>query len=226
MEIYEQLWNEAVSAFERGEPQVDPYLADKANDLRRGVTLVFRPSPPVRDAIAGFIHEFSKVCPSQYFYRPEELHVTVLAVVSGTEEWQREMSRVEECRRVIGEVLKRQRPFKMSFRGAAAVPVGVIVQGFPMDDGLMAMRDEIRSAFARNGLGDMLDRRYKISGAHMTIMRFRERQPDLKALVSFLKENRQTDFGACEINNIQFYMADWYSSRETIRMLQEYRLPA
>ena len=188
------------------------------------MTLVFRPSPPVRDAIAGFIHRLKAICPEQYFYQPEELHVTVLAVVSGTEDWQREMDRVERCRSVIGEVLKIQRPFKMSFRGVSAAAVGVIVQGFPQDGGLFAVRDEIRDAFARNGLGDMLDRRYKISGAYMTIMRFRQPCADLKGLVSFLKENRKTDFGECEIDNIQFYLADWYSSTETVRMLQEYRL--
>ena len=222
MQIYEQLWNEAVSAFERGEPQVDPHLASKTKDLRRGVTLVFRPSTPVRDAIAGFIAQLTSVCPEQYFYRPEELHVTVLAVVSGTELWQREMGRVEECRRIIGEALKKHRPFSMNFRGVSAVPVGAIIQGFPLDNGLRSIRDGIRDAFAENGLGDMLDQRYKISGAHMTIMRFCKPQKDLKDLVAFLKQNRQTPFGECEISNLQFYLADWYSSTDTVQMLQEY----
>jgi 2'-5' RNA ligase len=224
LQIYEQLWNEAVAAFERGEPQVDPYLSDKSKDSRRGVTLVFRPSPTVRDAIAGFMGQLATICPEQYFYRPEELHVTVLAVVTGTEHWQHEMGRVKKCRGIVDEALKKHGRFRMAFRGISATPVGVIAQGFPLDSGLVAIRDDIRNAFARNGLGDMLDRRYKISGAHMTIMRFRERRADLKELISFLKQNRQTPFGECEINHIEFYLADWYSSTGTVRMLQEYPL--
>ena len=70
----------------------------------------------------------------------------------------------------------------------------------------------------------MVDQRYKISGAHMTIMRFREPHADLKSLVSFLKQNRQTPFGECATSNLQFYLADWYSSTDTVQMLQEYSL--
>jgi 2'-5' RNA ligase len=224
LEIYDQLWNAAVSAFERGEPQIDPYLANRSGDLRRGVTLVFRPSKAVLDPIADFIRRFAAICPEQYFYRPEELHVTVLAIVSGTEHWQREMGRVEECRRVIGEALKHRPPFKIRFQGVTASPGVVLVQGFPLDDGLASIRDALRQALARHGLGDMPDRRYKNAGAHLSLMRFAGPCPRLPEVLSFLKANRQTPFGECEITNLEFYLADWYSTTGSVRMLAEYDL--
>ncbi len=224
MEIYDTLWNDAISAFERGEPQIDPHLSDKAKDLRRGVTLVFRPSQSMRDAVAVFINRLAVICPGQYFYRPEELHVTVLSIISGTEHWRREIGRIVACRKAITEVLKNHHPFKIKFHGVTASPGTVMIQGFPADDSLAFLRDELRGAFTRNGLGDMLDRRYKITGAHMTIMRFRQPSSDLKPLISFLQENRETPFGESEVNRLQLIFNDWYASADTVRTLQEYHL--
>ena len=213
-----------MAAFAQGQPQIDPHLSDKAGDLRRGVTLAFRPPPPVCAAAAAYIQSLAKICPGQYFYRPDELHISVLSLISGTELWEREMPRLDACRPVIGEVLSRCRSFKIHFRGITASPDAVMVQGFP--DGLAVIRDELRAAFARHGLGDMPDRRYQATTAHMTIMRFRKPQSDLKSLVAFLKAIRKTDFGEGEINTIQLLFGDWYASAERARMLQVYRLLA
>ena len=120
--IYQRLWSEAVAAFARGEHKIAPHLSDKANDRRRGVTLICRPSALVRDAVTDYIRRLSEVCPGQHFYRPEELHITVLSIISGTELWEREMPRLDACRPIIGEVLSRCQPFKIHFLGVTASP--------------------------------------------------------------------------------------------------------
>jgi 2'-5' RNA ligase len=222
--IYQRLWNEAVAAFERGGHRIDPNLSDKANDRRRGVTLICRPSPSARDVAANYIGRLAEACPGQYFYRPEELHITVLSIISGTELWEREMPRLDACRPIIGDVLGRGRAFKIHFRGVAASPDSVLVQGFPIGDGLAAIRDELRTAFARHGFGDMPDRRYKATTAHMTAMRFSKRCPDLKPLLSLLKASREMDFSESEVSTIQLIRGDWYGSADRVQTLQEYRL--
>lgn len=224
MEIYDKLWKEAVAAFERGEVGVVPYLCDKTKDLRRGVTLVVRPSAAVREAVAGYIERLREICPEQYFYRAGELHLTVLAVFSGTEHWEREMERVPKCRQILQGVLKKQRPFKIKFRGVTASRDSVMVRGWPLDGSLEVIRNAIREAFAKNGLGDMLDRRYKAAGAHLTIMRFRKPCPHSKRLLEFLKENREADFGETEATVLELNFADWYASAGTTQILEEYRL--
>jgi hypothetical protein len=70
----------------------------------------------------------------------------------------------------------------------------------------------------------MLDRRYKVAAAHMTVMRFRQPEPGLKQLVSFLKATRDTDFGEAKINTLQLLFGNWYASAERARTLQEYHL--
>lgn len=224
MTIYKKLWNDAVAAFERGEPRLDPYLSDKANDFRRGVTVVLRPPPAVRDTVADYIRALTGICPGQYFYRPEELHVTVLSIVSGTTQWQAEIPRLELCRPVIAETLADQPPFKIEFRGVTAAPDGVMIQGFPADDGLASVRAALRAAFARTGFGDMLDRRYKVTAAHMTIMRFCRPCPECKQLLAFLQRSRERYFGECEIRELELILGDWYASADRVQRLDAYPL--
>jgi 2'-5' RNA ligase len=224
LEIYEKLWQDAAAAFERGEPKLDAHLPDKARDTRRGVTLVFRPSATALDEVEKFIGRLEAVCPGQYFYRREEMHVTVLSIITMTELWREEMERFEQCRHIINEVLDGQRSFKIKFRGITASPDSVMIQGFPLDDGLATIRDALREAFARAGFGDMLDRRYKVTAAHISIMRFCETGADTKRLLAFLKENREIEFGECEVGSLELIWGDWYASAETIEVLEKYSL--
>jgi len=213
-----------VSAFERATPRIDANLSGNAGDLRRGVTLAFRSSPAVKARVKTFLDELVRVAPGQHVYQPEELHVTVLSIISVTEFWRREIRQLAAGRAVINDVLPRQRPFKVTFRGVTASPGAVMIQGFPANDALETMREELRRAFAQKGLGDRLDRRYKINSAHMTVMRFRRAEADWKRLAAFLAENRGTDFGEMEIRRIQLIWGDWYASANVVRTLQEYPL--
>jgi 2'-5' RNA ligase len=224
LEIYEKLWNEAVSAFERGEPKLDPYLPNKTKDVRRGVTLVFRPAANVRNAVADFVSRLADICPGQYFYQPQELHVTALSIFTMTELWREEMERFQQCRPIIGDVLRRQRAFGIKFRGVTASPDAVLIQGCPADDGLETIRAELRNAFARAGFADMVDRRYKVTAAHITAMRFCRPVSEIQRLLAFLKENRRSDFGECEIDKLELIFGDWYASSDKIETLEEYPL--
>ncbi len=224
MEIYEKLWNDAVSAFERGESKLDPHLPNKGGDVRRGVTLIFRPSADVRNAVRDFARRLAEICPGQYFYQPEELHVTVLSLITMTDLWKQEMERFQHCRPIIGDVLRTQHAFEIKFCGVTASSDSVLIQGFPADDGLQAIRSKLRNAFARTDFADMLDRRYKVTAAHMTLMRFCRPIPESNRLVAFLKENRQTNFGECGIDKLELIFGDWYASADKVEILEEYQL--
>ena len=192
-----------MSAFESGALQVDPHLTNLKKDLRRGVTLAFRPSPAVLENVNQFLDLLVSVAPEQYFYQSGQFHVTVLSIISGTELWRKEIRRLAACRAIINEVLHRQRPFKICFRGVTASPNAVMIQGFPAGDELNQLRGELRQAFAQNGLGGQLDRRYKSTSAHMTVMRFSRLETDWQQLAALLTENRTWDFGEMNIDRMQ-----------------------
>jgi hypothetical protein len=93
-----------------------------------------------------------------------------------------------------------------------------------MDDVLLQLRDEIRGAFGKAGLGGLLDSRYKTVTAHLTVMRFAEPEADWKRLFDFLEKNRETDFGGTFIRSLQLIWSNWYASAGVVRVLQKYRL--
>lgn len=213
-----------MNAFEAGDFQIDPHLTAKSSDHRRGVSLAFRLSHPASARIGEFISELRRILPGQYFYKSEELHVTVLSIVSGNEMWRKQMKDLATVRPIIIECLKSVPPFSIHFRGLTASPGAIMIQGFPEDETLQAVRDSLRESFEREGFGHMLDRRYKIVTAHVTVARFQHSKINGTRLAAFLAANRRRDFGRSEADIIQLLWGDWYASSETIRLLEEFPL--
>jgi len=224
LSIYQKLWDEAMAAFAKGAVQLDPNLTNKKEDLRRGISIAIRPSAPVRRQVQQFTDQLTKICPDQYYYQPEELHVTLISLVSGSISWRQEMCHLLAYRAIVRDVLRRQSAFKISFQGVTASTAAVMVQGFPEHDALNQIREAIREAFLKNGFGGALDRRYKISTAHMTVLRFQYPLSNWQKLVTLLQENRATSFGEAEVRRAELVWGDWYASAKTIRKLEEYQL--
>lgn len=222
MQIYEQLWHKATAAFARGEPQLDPHLLDKPRDRRRGLTLVLRPSAAVVDCVQAFLNRLN--FPGQYVYRPEELHVTGLELISASENWRQEFRQWPAYRAILRQVLSRHARFKLGFRGITASPSAVLVQGYPLDNGLADLRADLRRSFAQAGFGHTLDRRYVVSTAHLTILRFCRAAADWPQLTAQLEAARQTNFGEMTVQRIQLIWGDCYASARTTRILASYPL--
>jgi 2'-5' RNA ligase len=224
LRIYERLWGEAMSAFERNDLEFDFQLLKKPHDLRRGLTLVFRPDQNVQASIAGFLRKLADVAPGQHFYRPAEFHVTVLSIIPGSELCQDKIQHLAAYQSIIREVLQRYWTFSIMFQGVTASPGAVMIQGFPGDDTLARLREDLRESLRRNNFGDQLDVRYKINAAHLTVMRFCKADADWARPLALLKANRTTDFGETKIAGLELIWGDWYASAETVRTLAEYPL--
>jgi 2'-5' RNA ligase len=225
-QVYERLWNQAVPAMGRNDVEFDRHLLDKAQDSRRGLTLALRPCPKIQALIKTFLLELADAASGQYFYRPEEFHVTVLAIISGSESWQDKIQHLAAYQSIIDEVLKRHRKFSIAFQGVTASRGAVMVQGFPGDETLAQIRDELREALWKNKFGEQLDVRYKINSAHITVMRFCNANIDGNHLLALLKANRTTDFGETQVANLELILGDWYASASTASTLQKYKLAA
>ena len=223
-DVYEKLWQESSAAFERGCPKLDPFLRNRSADHRRGITLIFRPGSNIRKRASHFLREVADVAPGQHFYQPSEFHVTVMAVMPGSEFWREHMKRLPAFLAVLSDTLKKCPAFSVAFRGVTASPEAVLIQGFPADNTLAQLRDDLRAAFRRHRLGENLDRRYKVIAAHITAARFSTPLPDWKPLQSLLSAHRHTDFGQTHVRSLQLIENDWYASAQTVRTLCEYPL--
>lgn len=223
-QTYARLWNEAAPAFERNDLEFDRHLPGKSQDLRRGLALALRPCRTLQQSISAYLRQLAEVAPGQYFYRPEEFHVTVLSIIPGSESWQDRIHHLAAYQSIISEVLQRHRKFSITFRGVTASRGGVMIQGFPNDDTLAQIRTDLREALRQNQLGEQLDARYKINTAHITVMRFCDANLDAKKLLALLKANRATAFGETRVENLELILGDWYASAETASTLLEYQL--
>ena len=222
--IYDQLWSRTTVALSSGGMQVDPLLREKADDPRRGATLVARPDANVRKRVELFLREAAVNCPGQHFYQPAELHLTVLAVIPGSEVWREQIHQLPVCQAVLDEVLRNGRAFTVKFKGVTASPEAVLIQGFPQDDTLAQLRDGLRNALRDGGVGEKLDHRYKIAAAHLTVMRFSGPKADWKRLLGFLQAHRETDFGETRFQSLQLIWSDWCASARSMRVLREFPL--
>jgi 2'-5' RNA ligase len=224
MQIYNQLWREAMAAFARGEPRLDPHLPAKTRDPRRGVSLAFRPPLSVQSRLQPLLDSLAAEFPGQYFYPPADLHVTVLTLISGSETWRREIGDVRVFRDILREVLGRHAPFAVAFRGVTAAPNAVMIQGFPQDDTLEQIRQDLRQTFRERGFADRLDRRYANQAAHVTAVRFCNPRADWPRLAAVLAAHRQTDFGQMQVTRLQLVFGDWYATAGRERLLEEFAL--
>lgn len=222
--IYERLWQEAALAFDRGEVRLDAFLKSRPGDARRGITLVTRPDAALCASVKNFLDEISAVAPEQHFYQPSEFHLTMLSVIPGSESWRQPAQRLQDYLAALDEVLKGRPPFSVAFRGVTATPEAVMIQGFSEGSALAQLRDDLRVALAGRGLGENLDRRYKIATAHLTVVRFSTPMKDWRPLKSLLAANRDRDFGTACFRALQLIEGDWYASVNTVRTLREYPL--
>jgi 2'-5' RNA ligase len=221
---YDEIWEKAEAAFAANAVSLDGHLLDKAQDRRRGATLLIRPSAAVAGSIAEVLAEIAASEPRQYYYGPQELHVTVLSLFTGTEQPQPFFAELPRYREAIDGILAATPYFTIRFDGLTASPAAVLVQGFPEDRTLHDLREALRTAIHAIGLGQNLDRRYRISTAHMTAARFCRPLRDPAGLAGLLRSRRRYDFGVSRVEAIELVQNDWYMSHDRVVPLHTYAL--
>jgi 2'-5' RNA ligase len=223
-QIYDRLWADASERLVSGAISIDQHLAEREADRRRGVTLIARPGPTVRPQLAELIGELRAQEPEQHFYRPDELHVTIMTLVSASETFDLSGTPLADYEAILAELFARSCPLRINFRGVTASPGAVLVQGFVAGDRLNQLREEIRRELEHAGLGENLDTRYRIVTAHATIMRFRAPLRAPQQLAARLGAARERDFGSTLVERIDFVFNDWYMSHDRVRALATYQL--
>ncbi len=222
--VYDRLWAEAQELFAAGRVKTDPYLLDRSNDPRRGLSLIIRPTPDMIARLSVVIDELNAIIPGQHVYRPDELHVTLLALINASADFDLDAVPLDRYRAVLGERFAQEQPFTICFSGVTASPDTVLVCG--QSDALNGLRDRLRDDLTRAELGETLDRRYRIVTAHSTVLRFQSQPDHLPELMRYLAAQRTRDLGAFEVARVAFTCNDWYMSHDVVRVLETFDLTA
>jgi 2'-5' RNA ligase len=220
---YNQLWIQSLSRFEQGEFEYDP-LIDDAGDKRFGITLIARPDQHMRENIQYFLSKLNTVEPEQYYYPTSDIHITVMSIISCHTGFDLAQIQVEDYVRLIQNSLQRVEKFQVVFRGITASPSCIIIQGFPEDDTLHNIRDNLRVNFKNTDLQQSIDKRYAIQTAHSTVVRFRKPVVQQEAFLAALKAYRDFNFGTFETDHLELVFNDWYQKKEIVKTLATFPL--
>ncbi|MGF1684703.1 2'-5' RNA ligase family protein [Photobacterium minamisatsumaniensis] len=223
--IYDEMWNSFSQAMDAKQYQPDPMI-NNSSDTRRGITALsyLRHSSPLASQIANFQQEVKALEPEQYYQPESDLHLTVLSIVTCTENYTLSCSSASDYVKVFKEALCDAGSFDIHFKGITASPSCILLQGFMPDDLLSDVREKLRLAFNNSPLYASIDSRYKIATAHSTIIRFKDNLNDPRGLFDLNNRYRDYEFGTHTVDRLALVFNNWYQQKEHTRLLAESRL--
>jgi 2'-5' RNA ligase len=216
-ETYDRIWNSSKENLLDNNADIDMNLSNIADDKRLGLTVLI----PIGDIFLQVKGQLKEIEPEQYFYPATDTHITVIDFIGASEDFVFDEKQVEIYKRVLDSVLKDFSKFNIDFKGLTASKGAVMVQGF-FDDALQKLRERLREEVNKQGIE--LKERYKVVTAHSTIMRFKKKLQNPKALVNKIEEMKDVNIGIFKIKKILFVLHDWYNLKEKTKILAEYEL--
>ena len=224
-EHYDSLWNISKKEIITGSYSIDENL-NSSNDRRRGITLLVRIEKNVLNNIQTFLDECKIIEPEQYFYSNLDVHITVLSIITCYDDFELRSIKVNEYVGIIRDSIKNIPAFDISFNGITAAGSSIMLQGFPSNDNINTIRNNLRRHFKTSNLQHSIDKRYPIKTAHSTVIRFKEKLNDPKSFAKLLEKYRDYNFGATEVTELEFVFNDWYQRVENGKVLERFKLLA
>ena len=225
--IYDDMWQRFELALKRNEYELDPYLSDLENDTRRGITALAYLNQGNRSTVNEIIRfqkEVRELEPEQYYHPSNELHLTVLSVISCLPEFAVTEIDVNSYIDVFRSVLKNTGKIEIRYQGVSASPNCIVIQGFPTSDTLERLRNELRTQLTEAGVRVTFDSRYKLVTAHSSIIRFKAPLNDAQQLLALCQRYRNHDFGRVVLEDFELVFNNWYQNLDVTKSLAKYRV--
>lgn len=225
--IYDDMWQRFELALKHNEYELDPYLSDLENDTRRGITALAYLNQGNRSTIneiTRFQKEVRELEPEQYYHPSNELHLTVLSVISCLPEFAVTEIDVNSYIDVFRSVLKNTGKIEIRYQGVSASPNCIVIQGFPTSDTLERLRNELRTQLTEAGVRVTFDSRYKLVTAHSSIIRFKAPLNDAQQLLALCQRYRNHDFGRVVLEDFELVFNNWYQNLDVTKSLAKYRV--
>ncbi len=222
---YDQLWSDSLLQVQKANFQADKHL-DEPDDNRFGITLLARPDTAISEKIQGFLSKLKAIDPNPYYYANSDIHITVLSIISCHAGFNINKLDIQSYIDLIKAALYKCPAFPITFNGVCISPATVLLQGFYQSGTLDRLRDEIRKAFQKSDLEQSIDKRYRLSTAHSTVVRFSAPVVRKKEFLSLLQQYRAHEFGRISVKEIEFVHNDWYQRTEKTSLLAKFPLVA
>ena len=208
-------------------------------DTRRGVTAlayIEKNGALVAKRISEFLIGLKQVIPNQYFYPTDELHLTMLSIISCVDNFTLGDIHTPDYAALFQEALSGLPEFNITFKGVTATPDCVVIQGVvengkgrenEENDALALLRQRLRNAFKSSTLRSSIDARYTLKTAHCTAARFcsplntssNTKASESELLLNYLKRYRNHHFGTITVKHIDLVFNDWYQRLNNTKRL-------
>lgn len=221
--LYTDLYNESCQKILNEDYSIDLNI-DNPADKRFGLTLLIKPQIETKNKIQNFLTELKDIEPQQYYYSNADLHITALSIISCYDGLSLSDINVSEYSKTIAKSLESVSEFEIEFKGITASESAIMIQGFPKTETLNEIRENLRSNFGKSSLQKSIDRRYPLTAAHITIMRFRKKLNDASQFINYIEKYRNYDFGTSKISKLDFTYNDWYQREEVVQKLAEFKI--
>lgn len=236
------MWQRFRQALQNEGVCVDHNIHSNA-DTRRGVTAlayIEKNDAQVATRISEFLAGLQQVIPSQYFYPTDELHLTMLSIVSCVHDFTLDDIHTPDYTALFQEALSGLPEFSITFKGVTATPDCVVIQGVvdhgksgenEENDAVALLRQRLRNAFKSSTLRSSIDARYTLKTAHCTAVRFcsplntsanacvNTKASESELLLNYLKRYRNHHFGTITVKHIDLVFNDWYQRLKNTKLL-------
>jgi 2'-5' RNA ligase len=212
---YNTMWDRAFGAIACGDIECDAHLT-AAHDLRRGLTLIARPSQALRARFDAVLDRLSGSEPRQYRHPASDMHVTILSLFTVTENPAPQLLRLDDYRAAVSAALENIEAIEINFSGITISRSAILAQGFPHGPALETLRERLRVQLRARGLHTSLDQRYRLITAHATLFRFVTPLQDAQGFSTLLASTRNEPFGSMHVNEVELVINDWYMSSNSV----------
>ena len=219
--LYNDLYNQSRQKILNENYSIDLNI-DNTLDKRFGMTLVIKPEIETKNEIQNFLNELKKIEPEQYYYSNPDLHITTLSIISCYEGFNLADITISEYAAIISKSLESVSQFEIEFKGVTASDSAIMIQGFPKTETLNEIRENLRTNFGKSSLQKSIDRRYPLTAAHITVLRFRKKLNDVNQFINRIEKYRDYDFGTSKINKLDLVYNDRYQREEIVQKLAEF----
>lgn len=217
-EHYEQLFIDGIQNLKAERYSLDHALRS-GKDNRFGITLLARPDAHCIDAMESFMTKIRALEPEQYYYPPEDVHVTALTIISAKEGFNLADIHLPDYIQTVQHALTDQYSFTIAFKGLALSPGAILVRGMTSDETLNDCRNKLRSAFKASDLYNSIDCRYIIVTAHATVVRYQQPLQRTQELIDLLTEHEYHYFGTTSVEQLELVYNDWYQRKDKVELL-------
>lgn len=213
--IYDQMWQRFEQATVQNDYELDAHLLDTTNDTRRGITALAylkQGNSAVLNEIIKFQQAVREIEPNQYYHPLDELHLTVLSVISCVPKFDLNEINIQAYADIFLSVLKTIQPIEIKYRGVSASPNCIVLRGFPTSNALEQFRNNLRTQLSDAGLRVTFDSRYKLVTAHSSLIRFKLPISDGQQLLALCQQYRNYDFGSIVLKDFELVFNNWYQN--------------